>query len=412
MNTNVYVVDEIMGAGKSTAAINYINGSEDERFIVITPYLDEVERYKRSCAKKNFKEPIQNNGRKMNDIKELIRAGENIVCTHALFQRFDDEVISLCRILGYTLIMDEVAEVVQEYEITKDDIDNLLENYCEIGTNGLVNWREDRQDYRGKFEEVKNLCNLGGLAVIRDKALVWLFPVEVFKAFSSIYILTYMFGAQLQKYYYDYYRIEYRYLHIAGNDSESYTFSEQPGEFRGEDYSRLIHIVDNEKLNLIGEAKTALSVAWYIKYKDTAIMKQLQNNITNFFRNIRADNSKDNIWTTFKDYKTALSGKGYTRGFVPLNMRATNSYRERTSLAYPVNRFLNPMIKGFFQDHGVSVDEDAFAVSEMLQWIWRSAIRDGKGIWIYIPSSRMRNLLRKWIVDNSGNVNLNIPLDK
>jgi len=33
----------------------------------------------------------------------------------------------------------------------------------------------------------------------------------------------------------------------------------------------------------------------------------------------------------------------------------------------------------------------------MLQWIFRSSIRDNKPINIYIPSSRMRNLLVKWL---------------
>ena len=43
------------------------------------------------------------------------------------------------------------------------------------------------------------------------------------------------------------------------------------------------------------------------------------------------------------------------------------------------------------------MDEDAYALSEMLQFIWRSAIRDGKEIWVYLPSVRMRSLLEEWI---------------
>ena len=50
-----------------------------------------------------------------------------------------------------------------------------------------------------------------------------------------------------------------------------------------------------------------------------------------------------------------------------------------------------------FSRYGVSVDNDAFALAEMLQWIWRSAIRDDKSINIYIPSERMRNLLIGWL---------------
>ena len=54
----------------------------------------------------------------------------------------------------------------------------------------------------------------------------------------------------------------------------------------------------------------------------------------------------------------------------------------------------------FLESKGVTVDEDGFALSEMLQFIWRSAIRDNKEINIYIPSSRMRNLLVGWINNN------------
>ena len=38
-----------------------------------------------------------------------------------------------------------------------------------------------------------------------------------------------------------------------------------------------------------------------------------------------------------------------------------------------------------------------FALSEMLQWIWRSRIRQGESINIYVPSKRMRNLLLDWL---------------
>ena len=47
------------------------------------------------------------------------------------------------------------------------------------------------------------------------------------------------------------------------------------------------------------------------------------------------------------------------------------------------------------------MDEDAYALSVMVQWIWRSAIRDGDEIYLYIPSSRMRTLLLDWIEKTS-----------
>ena len=41
----------------------------------------------------------------------------------------------------------------------------------------------------------------------------------------------------------------------------------------------------------------------------------------------------------------------------------------------------------------------------MIQWIWRSAIRDGKEVWVYVPSRRMRDLLRQWLLDLSSPAN-------
>jgi hypothetical protein len=84
---------------------------------------------------------------------------------------------------------------------------------------------------------------------------------------------------------------------------------------------------------------------------------------------------------------------------VPRNTRATNNYHKKFLLAYGINVFIKPEISDFFKDHGVSLDEDLYALSEMIQWIWRSRIRekDPKPIWVFIPSKRMRHLLRYWL---------------
>lgn len=404
-NCKVMIVDAIMGAGKSQSIINHINKDTDSRFLVITPYLDEVKRYKQYCAGKNFKTPIFENGQtKLDDIKKLISKGENIISTHALFQRFDNELIDMCRAANYTLIMDEVANVVDEYSISKQDFQVLVSTYADINpeTKQLI-WKDEHTNYIGKFENEKRLCELGSLVCYGDSLMVWLFPIETFNSFREIYILTYRFDLQMQKYYYDYYGLPYKYLSVAGNSMSTYHLIDYSDNINyiKYNYRKLIHICDVDKLNMIGDRETDLSKGWYERNKKNISMSILKNNISNFFRNIRGDCSTDNIWTTFKDYYFYLKGKGYTKGFLPLNSRATNEYRNRTSVAYPVNRYLNPFVKNFFVSNNIQVDEDGYALSEMLQFIWRSAIRKGEEIWVYIPSVRMRNLLKKWIEDNS-----------
>lgn len=403
-NCDVRIVDEMMGRGKTSAAINFINSSnDDQKFLFITPYLTEIERIMKECPRKKFRQPYYLRGRKLEGIKELINNGCNIISTHALFQKFDLEVIDLCRAKNYTLIMDEVTDVIEKYDISDADFKVLHENFADIDEDtGLLRWKAS-DDYHGKFAEEKRLCELNSLAYYGGSIMIWLFPIEAFNAFRHIYILTYMFKAQLQRYYYDYYHLPYQYIFVKGNSKDTYTFTEEK-EITNEEYNyeQLIHILHDTKLNLIGDRSTDLSKAWYERNQNNASIKQLKNNILNFFIHKRKSKTVDNIWTTFKDYKKLLSGKGYGRGFVPLNMRASNDYRHRTSIAYPVNRYINPCIKQFFSKHGVKVDEDAYALSEMLQFIWRSAIRDGKEIWIYVPSVRMRTLLEQWISNHSN----------
>ena len=53
-NCEVNIVDAIMGAGKTQSIMNYIKQS-DKKFLVITPFLDEITRYRNYCKNKNFK---------------------------------------------------------------------------------------------------------------------------------------------------------------------------------------------------------------------------------------------------------------------------------------------------------------------------------------------------------------------
>ena len=115
------------------------------------------------------------------------------------------------------------------------------------------------------------------------------------------------------------------------------------------------------------------------------------------------------IWTCYKDsaYKVIeRKTNRYKNNFLQMGARATNEYRDRYDVAYLVNRFVDPRIANFFSKKGIVIDRDLFALSEMLQWIWRSAIRDNRPINLYVPSSRMRGMLIDWMdkVSSGGSV--------
>jgi len=92
-----------------------------------------------------------------------------------------------------------------------------------------------------------------------------------------------------------------------------------------------------------------------------------------------------------------LAAKGYGRAFEPCNSRSTNKYRDRKSLAYLVNLYHHPFIRAYFEDAGVDISEDYHALLTMMEWVWRSQIREGKPITVFIPSERMRRLFCRWL---------------
>jgi hypothetical protein len=399
----IKIVDSIPGSGKTSAIINMINDDKTEnKYIYITPFLTEVERVKKSCKSKKFQEPKYNqHGNKFDNLNKLISEGKNIVSTHALFHKANMQTVELLKSNDYILILDEVFNVIEQCNISKNDVDMIInEGYAKIENDYLV-WNEEKE-YTGAFENIKYLSINKSIIVYKDVILIWMFPVEIFKAFKDAYILTYLFEAQEQCYYYQMNDIKYEYYY-ASNPLNKYIIRPKDEKYKAiEDKIKIklrdnITIIDDEKLNAVGEYEYNLSHTWFKNDKNKESIKQLKNNIVNFFINIQKAKSDTVLWTTFKDQQSKLKGKGYTKGFISCNLRATNDYVEKYNLAYCINIFNQPFIDQFFKSKGITIDQELYALSELIQWLWRSRIRRYEPITIYIPSSRMRELLIDWI---------------
>ena len=195
----VKVCDTIMGAGKTESAITLMNQDKESRYVFITPYLDEVERIKRSCSGRKFKDPQSKGKGKLENLHYLLSMRDNIASTHALFESYNDETISLIQDGGYKLILDEVFQAVQTIPISPKDLQMLKRDMIEVDSEYRVRWVND--DYEGRFEDLRDMCMTGNVILYNDCLLLWKFPIEVFQSFDEVIILTYMFDAQVQKYY-------------------------------------------------------------------------------------------------------------------------------------------------------------------------------------------------------------------
>lgn len=389
-----------MGSGKSTAAINYMN-AHNNHYIYLTPYLDEVDRIKECCKDKNFVSPENKGGGKLDNLHHLLAKKCNVSSTHALFSAYNEYTMDLIRNGEYVLILDEVFSVLEETHLKKSDINVMFDS-------GLATMDEDGQhvkwianDYDGtKFADIMAKAKSYNLIYFNNSMMFWTFPIEIFKAFKDVIVLTYLFDSQIQKYYYDLNNVDIEYIGVKYEQGEYSFTGNRIGQKSKYNLKSLIHIEQSDTLNHIGIDYNSLSSSWFKRDKRTKekpLLKSLKNDVYNFLHNKSCNISGQSMWTVFKDYKNLIKGKGYASRFVSCNIRATNEYRDCTKLAYCINVFFNPNVKNYFYSHGIEVEEDTYALSEMVQWIWRSAIRDGKEIWIYIPSVRMRDLLARWI---------------
>ena len=410
-STKINIIDSIMGSGKTSWAIQYMKEAPAyQKFIYITPFKTEVERVI-SSVNRDFKQPEGDSDgeTKLEDIKRLIADGENIVSTHSLFKRVDSEVIDLLEMENYILILDEVMDVIEQVKISKDDLKMLIQNrVIEVGKKGVVSWKQ--VDYQqGYFEKIRNLANTGNLMMYEDDtcepiAIYWTFPVETFKCFEEVYILTYMFNGQIQRAYFDIFGLDYNYHSVKIRD-EKYMLSSYVS-YNKEDRSHLKSLIniyypsprDKKDMNKIGSKHSSFSVSdLKKKTMNTETKRVIRNCAYNFYRNKCKVPTKEVMWTTFKDFKDKIRPSGLNDQFVSENARATNDYQHKSTCIYIANRYTNPVIKNFFSMHDVQVDMDLFALSELLQWLFRSRIRTGKSINVYIPSIRMRTLLEQYL---------------
>lgn len=397
----VKVCDALCGAGKTVSCINMMNSDTEHKYIFITPYLNEVERIKNACIGRGFVAPeksYDNNFSKLKDILRLLRAGKNIVSTHALFSYYTDEIKDLIREQGYILVLDEVIDLFQPVEIDKGDIDFLKRNKIAREDGDSIVWEDE--DYNGTaFSEVMRLSKSRDMINYDGSFYFWALPIDVFKCFSDVYVLTYLFQYQFLRFFFDVNDIEYKLIGTTKKNG-TYQYCSLDEMNRRQDLRGKIHINTNEKLNDIGNEKYSLSSGWFeraSKEDGQPKLGTLKKNLYNIFRHkdIGAD---EKMWTTLNKYKHFLKGKGYANDFLTFNRRASNDYINKKYLAYCLNVYMMPWMKNYLIRLGVKeINQDMYALSVLIQWIFRSAIRKGEEVWIYIPSARMRYMLTKWL---------------
>jgi hypothetical protein len=373
---------------------------QSPRFIYVAPILSEVERIKKACPDFAFRDPQPVGGKKLNHLASLVAEGANICTTHALFKLLNRDICEKLNGQGYTLIIDEELECVRPFDGLTASDRRVLFNTHRLHAHpvdGRLRWNHALGSYSGKFNQVRDLCDNGSLVLCRENIL-WEFPIAFLNLFKHSYILTYLFSGSAMSAYLKANGLSYN--HMTLNEAKDGLVPHAEGVAEAKEKVRLrglIKVYEGDA-NRCGESKgksNPFSSRWCDR--ETAALNRVKAHLQNWFRKVAATPSCHNAWTTYKEAKKHLTGSPYGRGFIPCNAKGTNDHIERRSLAYLCNLFYNPTVKGYFEHRGIAVDEDQYALSEMIQWIWRSQIRRCDPITVYIPSDRMRRLFTDWL---------------
>lgn len=406
-NNKIKVYDAIMGSGKTHKAIERMKKyvEKDVKFIYITPFLDEITRVKNELPENSVFEPLNakvelktnykvkrlidvNNPKKSikvlnkrEHLLKLVSKKENILATHSLFKKLKIEDYSMFK--DYILILDEVIEPLEIRNVGAEDIQIMLEQNLIIIDEETREVRFIKDNYHDNaFKKIKEYCYSNTVFHLDESFFVWIFPIEIFKEFKEIQILTYLFNASFLSAYFKMNDMEYDIIS-----------SNSIGELSK--IKELLNIYipkEKDKKYKI----TRYSKTWCENLSNRSVNK-ITNSTSYIFKNKFKTKSTENAYTTFKKVKDKLKGNSYSKNFIAVNARATNDYRNIKSMAYLANRYFIPQQKSFFKERGINLNEDLWALSELVQWIWRGCIRDGKKMNLYIPSYRMISLLIRWL---------------
>ncbi|CAO4136210.1 hypothetical protein OFEAOIEE_LOCUS3962 [Methylorubrum extorquens] len=403
----IHVIDSIIGSGKTTYIIDTIQNlvDEDNKIIYVTPFLTEVERVIQNCTWGEFHQPNEVDfGSKTKSLLHLIRNRHNIATTHSLFSLLNQEVQQSVRECGYVLVLDEVMECVTFFDqVTECDFQMLKDGgyVTQDDDTNRLSWSFDHTSpYDGKFNSFKRLCDNRKLVLHGEKVILQEFPSEFLGAFVDVYVLTCLFEGSPMSAYLSKHGYRYNMLTLVDHELKPWADYCDESAIKSQ-YKDLVKIYDGS-MNKVGHQsgkRHPLSVSWYNTQvrESTSALRTLQGSTQNYFKKVTDTPAKHNAWTTFCNYRSRLKGERYTKGFVAFNCRATNEHIEKRSMAYLCNVFPNPVISQYVNGQYIKVNSDLYALSEMLQWIWRSQIRRYDPIHLFIPSERMRSLLYLWL---------------
>jgi len=415
MNTKpIRIIDKPCGSGKTTAMIE---GFEPEKkYLVIVPLLTEVDRIIEQSTNVKFVQPHEYDnsiGTKYASLEEHLINGRNVVSTHQLYE----DLVPLAKaglLASYHIIIDEVPKVI-DAKVDKSQT-SINRFYIEtgfmevVGSSGLVRptqkWIEAQNDVSDTLSpKILKSAMTDCLYLQDNSAFLRVLPQPLLEVGLSFTVMTYKAeGSMLVAY-----------LRKLGLPFVIERDNELEKKFR-EKAAELVTVEDISAISSSTKPKIGLS---FNKQKEGMKNKSYCSKVTNALKNLRGRklqnvDAENILITCAKDawkreaLKKAANDNKYKPGpfaqnsrlwescWIPNTTRGTNDFAHCSHLIYLFDQYPNPFVTKWLGTFSKEF-ADAYALTELIQWVWRSRVRKGEPITVYLPSQRMFSVFESWL---------------
>jgi hypothetical protein len=328
-------------------------------------------------------------------LSELIEDGENIVCTHALFDKVNINEFALD---DYNVIIDEVFDCVKGFNGPKDETFQTTYIEGELATvedNGKVipsiKWLLEGDD--AYFHKLLDEAKRGRLHRSGEGFYVTVVPVELFTSNRSCTVMSYLAEGSLMAMYLKKLKVPYE---INKNNSIDRSAREQAKERLNISYLDLgLTKAQGYKRQGNWGGKLKEKIANKLKNRCKQMVGVAREDIMVTCRKDLWFDKNDEISSFAKDARLAKAN------WVHKSTKGTNAYRNCTHAVHMFDLNLNPSVKKFLDVS--KEDEDLWKQSEMIQWLYRTDLRNqdsDKEVHLHVTSKPMQELVENWLSDD------------
>ena len=407
-----------MGSSKTNKIIEWIKNKPTEKFIYVIPNLSELEDSDNNPSRIlsiGFVTPelSEEHKTKSDSLYSLLKQGANIACTQSLYKMLSKSHLELIKKHQYNVILDEELSLIDVYEqaSTSDLVSLLNDGKVKINEeDGMVEWcanevvtkpyLDNKHKHHLFYKHITSEYIYAGRCTVEDGVyqkviMVSQITKDLVACAKRIVVITYLFKGSILD----------AFLKIKGFNIvkfEDIGIIEPP---LAEVVSRITLLPYEKQFS-----KFKLNSTWW---KNAS--KEDISAIGKYIRRV-ADNHSDNkdlvMWTcpSGRVRSEAKSGtvnfvapKGYltdsngNKIWLGCSVRATNKYAHKKLAIHCFDRYPHTVIESYLEDYGVKIDREVFAISELLQWLFRSNCRlpDGS-VTLAIASKRMYDLYVDW----------------